>query len=192
MKNARALEFREKVDAVEVDSRTTLLSEEEKESITVYAAAGFSESEVFRMAGSLEQNSKLPLAEAIVKKAKKRGLNLVKADNFQVITGNGAVGEVDGHAIAVGNMKLMENLSINVENLLPQMEQQDIENKIILLIAIDSKAAGLIALANSDNALILDPTTDVPINNSPAIAQACRYCNTEESNPCGDKCWRCF
>jgi len=147
IKNAEALEIMEKVDTLVVD-KTGTLTEGKPELVTVQAEKGFSEDEVLQLAASLERASEHPLAEAIVNGAKQKGIELLKTDNFQSITGKGVVGEFAGHAVAVGNMKLLERLGINAGKLAKQADKQRTDGKTVILVAIDGKAAGLIGVAD--------------------------------------------
>ncbi|MBW2738541.1 MAG: copper-translocating P-type ATPase, partial [Deltaproteobacteria bacterium] len=147
IKNAEALEVMEKVDTLVVD-KTGTLTEGKPKLVAVQAQKGFTENEVLRIAASLERASEHPLAEAIVYGAQERGVELVKTNNFQSITGKGVTGEVDGHAVAVGNIKLLENLGINAGELPQQANKQRSEGKTVMLIAINGKAAGLIGVAD--------------------------------------------
>ncbi len=101
-----------------------------------------------RLAASLERASEHPLAEAIVSGAEEQGVELVKTDHFQSITGKGVTGEVDGHRVAIGNVKLLESLGIDVGALPQQANEERADGKTVMLIAIDGKAAGLIAVAD--------------------------------------------
>lgn len=147
IKNAEALEIMEKVDTLVVD-KTGTLTEGKPKLVALQAEAGFTEDEVLRLAASLERASEHPLAEAIVYGAEEKGVELVKTNNFQSITGKGVTGEVDGHAVAVGNIKLLESLGINAGDLPQQANKQRVEGKTVMLIAIDGKAAGLIGVAD--------------------------------------------
>ena len=147
IKNAEALEIMEKVDTLVVD-KTGTLTEGKPKLVAVQAEAGFTEDEILRMAASLERASEHPLAEAIVRGAEEKGIDLVKADNFQSVTGKGVTGEVDGHTVAAGNVKLLESLGISAGDLSQQADKQRAEGQTVMLIAIDGKAAGLIGVAD--------------------------------------------
>jgi Cu+-exporting ATPase len=147
IKNAEALEVMEKVDTLVVD-KTGTLTEGKPKLVAVQAQEGFTEDEVLRIAASLERASEHPLAEAIVYGAEEKGVELVKTNNFRSITGKGVTGEVDGHAVAVGNIKLLESLGINAGELPQQANKQRSEAKTVMLIAIKGKAAGLIGVAD--------------------------------------------
>ncbi|MDD5373901.1 MAG: heavy metal translocating P-type ATPase [Sulfurimonas sp.] len=147
IKNAEALEIMEKVDTLVVD-KTGTLTEGKPKLVAIYAEDGFSESEVLRLAASLERASEHPLADAIVNGAKDRSIELVKADNFEYISGMGITGRVNERAVAVGNIKLLESLNIDTAELSRQADTERNDGKIVMLIAIDLKAAGFIAVTD--------------------------------------------
>ena len=147
IKNAEALEIMEKVDTLVVD-KTGTLTEGKPKLVAVQAEEGFSEDELVRLAASLERGSEHPLAEAIVRGAEEKGIELVKAENFQSVTGKGVTGDVDGHSVAAGNAALLESLGIDVGILSQQADKQRAEGQTVMLIAIDGTAAGLIGVAD--------------------------------------------
>jgi Cu+-exporting ATPase len=147
IKNAEALEVMEKIDTLVVDKTGTLTVGKPK-LVAMQVEEGFTEAEVLRIAASLERASEHPLAEAIVSGAQEKGVELVKTNNFQSVTGKGVVGEVDGHAVAVGNLKLLESLSVDAGDLPQQANEQRTKGNSVMLIAIDGKAAGLIGVAD--------------------------------------------
>jgi len=147
IKNAEALEIMEKVDTLVVD-KTGTLTEGRPKLVAVQAEEGFTEDDILRIAASLERASEHPLAEAIVRGAEEKGIELVKANNFQSITGKGVTGEIDGYAVATGNVKLLESLGINAGDLSQQADKQRSEGKTVMLIAINGKVAGLIGVAD--------------------------------------------
>ena len=147
IKNAEALEIMEKVDTLVVD-KTGTLTEGKPRLVAVHAQAGFSEEEVLLMAASLERASEHPLAAAIVTGAQAKGIELVKASNFQSVTGKGVTGEVDARTVALGNAKLLETLGIDAADLSQQAESERAQGSTVMLIAIDGRAAGLISVAD--------------------------------------------
>ena len=147
IKNAEALEIMEKVDTLVVD-KTGTLTEGKPKLVNVHVEDGFSEDELLRLVASLEIASEHPLAEAIVKGAKERDVELVKSENFNSLSGMGITGEVDGQRVAVGNIKLLESLNINADELSKKAEIERSEGKIVMLAAVGLKAAGFIAVAD--------------------------------------------
>ncbi|MBT8117855.1 MAG: copper-translocating P-type ATPase, partial [Gammaproteobacteria bacterium] len=146
-KNAEALEELRKVNTLVVD-KTGTLTEGHPELVSVIASGGFSEEEIVRLTGSLERSSEHPLAAAIVRGAETRGVELTTAVDFQSVTGKGVTGRVDGHSIALGNLRLLEDAGIDAGDLPQQADTGRAEGQTVMLLAVDGKAAGLIGVAD--------------------------------------------
>ncbi|OGR31651.1 MAG: copper-translocating P-type ATPase [Desulfuromonadales bacterium GWC2_61_20] len=147
IKNAEALELMEKIDTLVVD-KTGTLTVGKPQLVAVQAFAAFSEGEVLRLAASLERASEHPLADAIVRGAQERGLELLQADTFQSLTGKGVSGEVGGQQVAAGNATLLADLGIDAGALLLAADRLRGDGATVMLIAIAGQAAGLIGVAD--------------------------------------------
>ncbi len=147
VKNAEALEIMEKVDTLVVD-KTGTLTEGKPQLVLVKPLAGFSEAEVLILASSLERASEHPLAAAIVKGAEDRRLDLAQASGFRSFTGMGVSGEIEGRVVALGNLKLFDELGINAAELAASADGLRAEGQTVMLLAIDGKAAGLLGVAD--------------------------------------------
>ncbi|MDO9516326.1 MAG: heavy metal translocating P-type ATPase, partial [Syntrophales bacterium] len=147
IKNAEALEIMEKVDTLVVD-KTGTLTEGRPKLVTVRAAHGVGEEEVLRLAAGIERASEHPLAEAIVRGARERGIEPPQAGDFRSETGKGVTGSVDGHTVALGNALLLEDMGIEPGDLARQAEVLRAEGQTIMFLGIDGKAAGLIGVAD--------------------------------------------
>jgi Cu+-exporting ATPase len=147
IKNAEALEILEKIDTLVVD-KTGTLTEGKPQLVSVQVTQGFDEQSVLSLTASLERASEHPLAEAIVHGAEERGVRLTSTDNFDSITGQGVTGSINGRAVAVGNLKLFEELSIDPGSLPAEAEIGREKGQTVMFIAIDGKAAGLIGVAD--------------------------------------------
>ena len=147
IKNAEALEILQKVDTLVVD-KTGTLTEGKPKLVSVTTTASFNEDENLRLAASLERSSEHPLAEAIVRGGEEKGIKFTQADDFQSLTGKGVTGVVEGHQLALGNIKLLESLNIDVGELPQQADKQRAEGQTVMLFAIDGVAAGLIGVAD--------------------------------------------
>jgi Cu+-exporting ATPase len=146
-KNAEALEVMRKVDTLVVD-KTGTLTEGHPELAGASAAAGFAEDDIVRLAASIEQSSEHPLAAAIVRGARARGLTLAKAKNFASVTGKGVIGKVDGRSVALGNRALLADAGIEAGGLSAQADGLRGEGQTVMFLAIDGRAAGLIGVAD--------------------------------------------
>lgn len=146
IKNAEALERMEKIDTLVIDKTGTLT--EGKPKVTKIVALGMPEDGLLSYAASLEQSSEHPLAHAIVVAAKEKGLAVAKAEEFDSPTGKGVVGKVNGRAVALGNTKMMTELNIDVSSLEKQGDELRQDGATVIFAAVDSKAAGLLAIAD--------------------------------------------
>ncbi len=147
IKNAEALERFEKVDTLVVD-KTGTLTEGKPAVIAIVPAEGFEETELLRLAASVEQASEHPLAAAIVAAAKSRGIPLAKVMGFDSPTGKGAIGMVDRKRIVLGNAKFLGELKIDTAGLAAAAEALRQDGATAIFIAVNGKAAGAIAIAD--------------------------------------------
>jgi Cu+-exporting ATPase len=147
IKNAEALEIMEKVDTLVVD-KTGTLTEGKPSLMSVVPVGDFTEQEVLQFGASLERASEHPLAEAIVRGAENKGLTLSQVNNFNSLTGRGVTGDVDGHQVALGNRKLMQETSIDVKPLVEQADTMREDGQTVMYVGIDGKPAGLIGVAD--------------------------------------------
>jgi Cu+-exporting ATPase len=147
IKDAEALERFEKVDTLVVD-KTGTLTEGKPKVVAVKVAAGWSEEEVLRLAGSLERGSEHPLAAAIVAAAQARGLKLAEVIDFSAPAGKGAGGMVEGRRVVAGNRAMMEEAGIAVAALGEAADALRQEGATALFAAVDGRAAGVIAIAD--------------------------------------------
>ncbi len=146
-RDAAAIENLRKVDTLIVD-KTGTLTEGKPRLDRAVPAAGYAEDEVLRLAASLDQGSEHPLADAIVRGARERGLSLDKAEGFESSTGIGVQGSVAGKKLALGNTALMTQLGVPVEALKAQAETLRAEGASVMLLAVDGKLAGLLAVSD--------------------------------------------
>ncbi len=147
IKNAEALEIMGKVNTLVVD-KTGTLTEGKPKLTLVFALAGFNEHEVLRLGASLERASEHPLAAAIVQGAQEKNLTLVSVTDFHSITGKGVSGSVEGHTVALGNLKLFEELDIAAGELTTRADALRADGQTVMLLSIDGLAAGLLGVAD--------------------------------------------
>ena len=147
IKNAEMLERFAAVDTLIVDKTGTLTVG--KPQLTDTLALGpFEDSEILRLAASLERGSEHPLAEAIVAAALDQGLGLVQAKNFEAVTGKGVKGSIDEAVVALGNAAMMDDLQVDRSSLASKADALRDEGKTAMFVAVDGKIAGLVAVAD--------------------------------------------
>lgn len=147
IKNAEALETMERVNTLVVD-KTGTLTEGKPKLTSVMPLVGFNEDEVLRLGASLERASEHPLAAAIVSGAQEKNLTLAAVSEFRSYTGKGVAGAVEGRAVALGNLKLFEELGIAPGDLAVRADSLRSDGQTVMLLAIDGHAAGLIGVAD--------------------------------------------
>jgi P-type Cu+ transporter len=147
IKNAEALERMEKVDTLVVD-KTGTLTEGKSKVVSIVPAAGFEENDLLRLAASVERASEHPLAEAIVRAAKERHLDLTSVEGFDSPTGKGATGKVGGKSVVLGNASYLASIGLDTEVLDREAERLRADGATVINIAIDGKLAGLFAIAD--------------------------------------------
>jgi P-type Cu+ transporter len=147
IKNAEALERMEKIDTLVVD-KTGTLTEGKPKVVAIVAASGFEEADILLLAASVERASEHPLADAIVRAAKERHLDLGRVDEFDSPTGKGATGKVDGKTVLLGNSTFLASLGIETQSLDEQGEALRADGATVINIAVDEKLAGLFAIAD--------------------------------------------
>ncbi|EKF40282.1 copper-translocating P-type ATPase [Nitratireductor indicus C115] len=147
IKNAEALERFEKVDTLIVD-KTGTLTEGKPRLVAVVAENGHDETEVLRLAASLERGSEHPLAEAIVRGAEERGVELAAAGDFEAVTGKGVKGTVDGRAVALGNLAMIRELGLEAGGLTEKANGRRDEGETVMFVVVDNGVAGLVCVAD--------------------------------------------
>ncbi|MFT3763539.1 MAG: heavy metal translocating P-type ATPase [Pseudoxanthomonas sp.] len=147
-RDAEAIENFRRIDTLVVD-KTGTLTEGRPGFRGAVAAEGFDEDEALRLAASLDQASEHPLAAAIVAEARKRGLALANAQDFESATGIGVRGTVEGRRVAVGNTELMRELGIDPAALQARADALRDEGASVVFVAADGALAGLIAVADA-------------------------------------------
>ena len=148
IRSADTLERAHKINAVLLDKTGTLT--QGKPSVTdIIAAAGYSQDEVLRLAASAEKNSEHSLAEAIVKTAAEKKLALSAAAEFSAMPGLGIEAVVDGKKIVLGNLKLIEERKMMLDELVIKANELVSAGKTVMFLSVDGQGAGLIALADT-------------------------------------------
>ncbi|WP_171165959.1 heavy metal translocating P-type ATPase [Usitatibacter palustris] len=145
--DAEAIETLRTIDTLIVD-KTGTLTVGKPAFQGVHAHDGFSGDEVLRLAASLDVASEHPLAAAIVAEARRRGLALSPATDFESGTGIGVRGRVEGRTLALGNTVLMGQVGADAAPLSAEAEARRTEGASVMFLAIDGRLAGLVAVAD--------------------------------------------
>ncbi len=146
-RDAAAIERLRTVDTLIVD-KTGTLTEGKPAFDRAVAVEGAHVDEVLRLAASLDQGSEHPLADAIVRAARDRGLSLDKTESFESSSGIGVRGQVAGRSLALGNTALMTQLGVAVDSLKDQAEALRSEGASVMHLAVDGSLLGLLAVSD--------------------------------------------
>jgi Cu+-exporting ATPase len=146
-KNAEAIELMRKVDTLVVDKTGTLTVGKPKLN-DVVSNDGYDEKSILLYASSIERGSEHPLAAAIVAGSQEKGVTPKNAEGFQSKTGKGVMGNVDGHAVALGNRALLDELRIDPGALAAKAENMRKDGQTVMFVAVDGKVAGLLGVAD--------------------------------------------
>lgn len=147
VKNAEALELMEKVDTLLVD-KTNTLTEGKPKVVAIDPFSGFTEADLLRLAAAVERPSQHPLGAAIVAEAEALSLATETAADFDAPTGKGVIGTVDGRRVAIGNPAYLSELGVDTAALTEAADRHRREGATAILVAVDGKAAGVIAIAD--------------------------------------------
>ena len=146
-RDAAAIENLRKVDTLIVD-KTGTLTEGRPTFDRAIPSPGFEPEELLHLAASLDQGSEHPLANAIVRAARDRGLKLEKAEEFDSASGIGVRGRIGGRRLALGNTALMAQIKAPVDSLIPQADALRSEGASVIYLAVDGQIAGLLAVTD--------------------------------------------
>ncbi|MBM1170152.1 heavy metal translocating P-type ATPase [Microvirga arabica] len=147
IKNAEALEHMEKVDTLVVDKTGTLT--EGKPAVTaIVPGEGFGETEILRLAASVERASEHPLALAIVAAADTRKVTTAPVGEFDSPTGKGALGAVEGRRVVLGNAKFLAEHGVDVAPLTKAADDLRRDGATAIFAGVDGRPAGILAIAD--------------------------------------------
>jgi Cu+-exporting ATPase len=148
IKNAEGLELLQQASMVVLDKTGTMTTG--KAVVTDVVPFGISETELLRIAASAENNSEHYLAQAVVKKAKEKKMKLTAPSSFNAIPGYGVASTIGRMRVLIGNHALMEKEGIAVPAAaVKRMHQMEMEGKTAVLVSIDGKVSGLVAIADT-------------------------------------------
>lgn len=147
-KGGEHLEHTQSIDTVVLD-KTGTVTKGEPALTDMITADGFVEQEVLQLVATAENQSEHPLAQAIVKGVREKGIALLETNSFEALPGYGIKAVVNEQEVLAGTRKLMNEYEIDLLNFEEVMEKLESEGKTAMLIAIDARIAGVIAVADT-------------------------------------------
>jgi Cu+-exporting ATPase len=147
IRDAEALERLQGIDTLVVD-KTGTLTEGRPSVVAIRPAVGQDEAELLRLAASLERGSEHPLAEAIVRAARAKGLALVEPAAFDSPVGKGVTGVVEDRKVVLGSAAFLAEQDVDVAALSAEAEALRADGATAIFAGIDGRAAGVLAIAD--------------------------------------------
>jgi len=148
IRSAEALERAHKIKSVLLD-KTGTLTQGKPQVTDIIAVSSYSQEEVLRMAASVERGSEHPLGEAIVEAAAKRKLELSSASDFNAIPGHGVEASVDGKKLILGNLKLIKDRGLSLNELEKDADFLWSKGKTVMFLGMENQVVGIIAMADT-------------------------------------------
>ena len=149
VKNAEALEKMYKVDTLIVDKTGTITEGKPTVEAIGTSKGDYSEKEVLQYIASLNNSSEHPLAEATVKYGKEKGVEILKTENFNAVTGKGVEGKIKGKKIALGNVKMMEHVNATLNSELENAaNEHQKKGKTVSYLAIEKEVVGYVVIGD--------------------------------------------
>ena len=148
VKNAVALEQVASLDTFVLD-KTGTLTKGEPEVVAVVPADGLDLHGLLRLAAAVERESEHPLADAVVRAAAAESIELPRVQSFEALAGRGAVANVDGRRVVLGNLRLLADEHVSLDGLADRASELAGEGRTVVHVARDGTIAGLIAIADA-------------------------------------------
>ncbi|EGD40602.1 copper-exporting ATPase [Nocardioidaceae bacterium Broad-1] len=146
-KNATAIETSARIDTVVMDKTGTLTKGEPE--VTDVVLGDIDRTRLLALAGAVERESEHPLARAVVRYVDEAAVPRLRATGFRNVTGIGAVAEVDGHRVAVGNRRLLESEGIDEADLGRRRDEIAAGGRTAIFVAVDGRAVAVVGIADA-------------------------------------------
>ncbi|KPJ72075.1 ATPase P [candidate division TA06 bacterium DG_78] len=155
IKNGEALEISEKLTTIVFD-KTGILTKGKSE-VTDIVSIEHNNKELLKFAASVEKNSQHPLAEAVVRKAQEESIHLLTSEDFDTIEGKGVKARVDQKEVLIGNKNFLERKGVSfTKDINDKIIQFENEGKSIVIVAVNQKLSGIIAIADTIRETTID------------------------------------
>lgn len=149
IKNSRALEMIQKVNIIIFDKTGTLTRGEPEVTDIVKTSNDASEMQILQLAASVERNSEHPLAQAVLRKAKERKIELMQVKNFKTIPGKGVIANLKNQKLLLGTRKLLTESRVKTASIENQIKELESQGKTTMILAKGNNITGLIAVADT-------------------------------------------
>lgn len=151
IKGADSLELAHKIQTIVLDKTGTVTQGQPTvtDYITVRGTTNSNELALLKLAGSLEQNSEHPLAEAVVQYAQRQGATLVDPAGFEAVAGSGVRGQVEGKWVQIGTHRWLDELGIDTQRLKPEWDRLESEGKTAVWLVVEEQVEAIMGIADA-------------------------------------------
>ena len=148
IRGAEYLERSQKITSIVFD-KTGTLTKGEPEVTDIVSLGSLPEKQIIELGGAVESGSEHPIAQAIVKKSKQMQITFPSLEGFESLNGLGVKARINGRLVYDGNRKMMKKFGIDTGGVEEKMTQLESQGKTAIMVAIDNKIEGIIAVADS-------------------------------------------
>ncbi|WP_323659034.1 heavy metal translocating P-type ATPase [Aliarcobacter butzleri] len=147
IKSAESLEIAHTINTVVID-KTGTITEGKTQVTDIFTNEKITQDKLLQLCATIEKNSEHPLADAILKKAQEKEIELLNATDFEALNGLGIKAKVEDRVFYIGNKKLLDSKNISLDLFYEKSEKLANEGKTPIFIADESEVLGLIAISD--------------------------------------------
>ncbi|MFY9094962.1 heavy metal translocating P-type ATPase, partial [Aliarcobacter butzleri] len=147
IKSAESLEIAHTINTVVID-KTGTITEGKTQVTDIFTSEKITQDKLLQLCATIEKNSEHPLADAILKKAQEKAIELLNATDFEALNGLGIKAKVEDRLFYIGNKKLLDSKNISLDLFYEKSEKLANEGKTPIFIADENEVLGLIAISD--------------------------------------------
>ncbi|MFY4817309.1 heavy metal translocating P-type ATPase [Aliarcobacter butzleri] len=147
IKSAESLEIAHTINTVVID-KTGTITEGKTQVTDIFTSEKITQDKLLQLCATIEKNSEHPLADAILKKAQEKEIELLNATDFEALNGLGIKAKVEDRLLYIGNKKLLDSKNISLDLFYEKSEKLANESKTPIFIADENEVLGLIAISD--------------------------------------------
>ena len=147
IKSAESLEIAHTINTVVID-KTGTITEGKTQVTDIFTSEKITQDKLLQLCATIEKNSEHPLADAILKKAQEKEIELLNATDFEALNGLGIKAKVEDRVFYIGNKKLLDSKNISLDLFYEKSEKLANEGKTPIFIADENEVLGLIAISD--------------------------------------------
>lgn len=147
IKSAESLEIAHTINTVVID-KTGTITEGRTQVTDIFTSEKITQDKLLQLCATIEKNSEHPLADAILKKAQEKEIELLNATDFEALNGLGIKAKVEDRLFYIGNKKLLDSKNISLDLFYEKSEKLANEGKTPIFIADENEVLGLIAISD--------------------------------------------